>query len=292
MDKRAVEMILVAATVSTSLSALFVRFSEANSMALVLYRMLFTVLLMTPFIVWKYRKELMSISGSDMAMCAASGAVLALHFFTYFESLRYTSITSNLVLVHTSAFFVAFISLIVFKERMPFKGWLAILIAFTGSVMISLSDMSTGGNNALYGDLLAVAGALFFSFYAVIGRKERKKVSVMTYTFVVYSVAAIVSLILLLACGLQCVGYEMNDYLCALGMAVFCTILGHSIYNWGLKYVTASYVSVVALAEPIFGTILGVVFFNEIPGIIVAIGSAVTLIGVYLFTKNENAENE
>ena len=292
MDKRTVELILVVATVSTSLSALFVRFSEADSMALVFYRMLFTVLLMAPFIVWRYRKELMSVARSDMMMCIASGIVLALHFFTYFESLRYTSIMSNLVLVHTSAFFVAFISLIVFKERMPIKGWLAIMIAFIGSVMISLSDMSTGGNNALYGDMLAIAGAIFFSFYAVIGRKERKDISVMTYTFIVYSTAALTSLLILLACGQKCIGYEANDYLCALGMAVFCTILGHSVYNWGLKYVTASFVSVVALAEPIFGTILGMVFFNEIPGIMIVIGSAVTLIGVYMFTKNENTENE
>ncbi len=293
MDKRAVELILVAATAFMSVSAILVRFSEAPSMVLVFYRMLFTALLMSPFILWRYRLEIRSISRPDMMMCIASGVILALHFFTYFESLRYTSITSNLVLVNTSAFFVAIISLIVFKERMPFKGWLAILITFIGSFIISMSDLSFGGDNALYGDFLAILGALFFSFYAVIGRKERRDISVMTYTFIIYSVATLTSLVLLLISGEQMVGYEGKDYLCALGMAVFCTLLGHTVYNWGFKYVTASFVSVVALSEPIFGTILGILFFGEVPTMYIFIGSIVTLFGMYLFAMIENrSEND
>ena len=279
---------MVVATAFMSVSAILVRYTDAPSMALVFYRMLFTVVLMLVPVMWRYRSELRSIARSDLLMCAASGAMLALHFFTFFESLRYTSITSNLVLVNTSAFFVAFISLIVFKERMPFKGWLAILITFIGSAMISLSDMSLGGDNALYGDFLAILGAVFFSFYAVIGRKERKGISVMAYTFIIYSVAALTSLALLLATGERVIGYEGKDYLCALGMAVFCTLLGHSVYNWGFKYVTASFVSVVALSEPIFGTLLGILFFGEVPAWIVVAGSAVTLFGMYLFAMNEN----
>lgn len=292
MNKRAVEIALVVATAFMSVSAILVRFTDAPSMVLVFYRMTFTVLLMLPVVLWKFRSELRSIGRSDAAMCIASGIMLALHFFTFFESLRYTSITSNLVLVNTSAFFVAFISMIVFRERMPLKGWLAILITFIGSAIISLSDMSSGGENALYGDLLAVMGALFFSFYAVIGRKERKGMSVVPYTFIIYSVAALTSLALLLVTGERIIGYQPNDYLCALGMAVFCTLLGHSVYNWGFKYVTASFVSVVALSEPIFGTILGMLFFSEVPSVIVVVGSAVTLFGMYLFSLNENSEKE
>ena len=285
---------MIAATAFMSVSAILVRFTDAPSMVLVFYRMLFTVLIMLPFVIWKYRAEMRSVDRSDAAMCIVSGIMLALHFFTFFESLRYTSITSNLVLVNTSAFFVAFISMIVFKEKMPLKGWIAILITFVGSAIISLSDMSSGGENALYGDILAIMGALLFSFYAVIGRRqrERKGMSVIPYTFIIYSVAALTSLVLLLVTGERIVGYEPNDYLCALGMAVFCTLLGHSVYNWGFKYVTASFVSVVALSEPIFGTILGMLFFGEIPSVIVVIGSIVTLLGMYLFSLNENVEGK
>ena len=292
LNKHAVEIALIAATAFMSVSAILVRFTDAPSMVLVFYRMLFTVLIMLPFVIWKYRAEMRSVDRSDAAMCIVSGIMLALHFFTFFESLRYTSITSNLVLVNTSAFFVAFISMIVFKEKMPLKGWIAILITFVGSAIISLSDMSSGGENALYGDILAIMGALLFSFYAVIGRRqrERKGMSVIPYTFIIYSVAALTSLVLLLVTGERIVGYEPNDYLCALGMAVFCTLLGHSVYNWGFKYVTASFVSVVALSEPIFGTILGMLFFGEVPSVIVVIGSIVTLLGMYLFSLNENNE--
>ena len=288
MNKHTVEILLVIATAFMSVSAILIRFTEAPSMVLVFYRMLFTSLIMLPLILWKYVGEMKRIPKSDVMMCIASGVILALHFASFFESLRYTSITSNLVLVNTSAFFVAFISMIVFKERMPFKGWLAILITFAGSAVISLSDLSLGGDSALYGDLLAILGALFFAFYAVIGRKERKEISVIPYTFIIYTVAAITSLIILLITGERITGYGQNDYLAALGMAVFCTLMGHSIYNWGFKYVTASFVSVVALSEPVFGSILGMLFFNEVPTVLIIIGSVITLVGMYIFSLVEN----
>lgn len=288
MNRHTVEILLVIATAFMSVSAILIRYTEAPSMVLVFYRMLFTSIIMLPLILWKYVGEMRKIPKGDLMMCIASGVILALHFASFFESLRYTSITSNLVLVNTSAFFVAFISMIVFREKMPFRGWLAILITFVGSAVISLSDLSSGGDNALYGDLLAILGAVFFAFYAVIGRKERKEISVIPYTFIIYTVAAVTSLIILLVTGERITGYGQNDYLAALGMAVFCTLMGHSVYNWGFKYVTASFVSVVALSEPVFGSVLGMLFFNEIPTVLAIVGSVITLVGMYIFSLVEN----
>ena len=279
--------IIALACLSVSLSAIFARYAETPSMTLVFYRMLFASLLMIPFVVWRCRSELKGLRASDALWCIVSGIALALHFYTFFESLNHTSVASSLVLVDTSVFFVAFIMLFLFRERIPKAGWAAMALTFLGSVVISMDDFAGG---ALYGDMLALAGSLLFAVYAVIGRRERAGMSALTYTFIVYVSAAVTALILTETTGVGIAGTDADGLLCALGMAVFCTLLGHSVFSWGLKYEKASFIAVTSLLEPVFGSILALILFSENPSVTVLIGSITVLVGVYIFSANTEPE--
>ena len=83
--------------------------------------------------------------------------------------------------------------------------------------------------------------------------------------------------------GTPVFGYEPANYLTALGMAVFSTLLGHSIFSWGLKYESASYICTVKLMEPVFASVLGLLIFGEAPDLIVVIGGCIVILGVYLY---------
>ena len=71
-------------------------------------------------------------------------------------------------------------------------------------------------------------------------------------------------------------------------MTIFCTLLGHSIFSWALKYVSAAFVSTAKLAEPVFSAIMAVVLFSEIPKFNQVGGGIIVLAGIllYLLTKN------
>ena len=229
------------------------------------------------------RGELRGLSPRELLLCLLSGLFLGLHFACYFESLRYTSIASAVALVDTEVFFVAFMALALFRETVPGPAWLGILTTFVGNVIISMSDAGRGAN-VLLGDGIALAGAACMAVYTIIGKNCRQRMTTTVYTFLVYLSAAVTVLCILLFSGTSIVGYEPINGLSALGMAVFCTLLGHSVFSWGLKYESAAFISTVKLLEPVFASLLGVLLFREIPKPAVILGGAVVILGVFLYT--------
>ena len=278
-----IKLLILLGVVGVSLSAPLIRFSTAPSMVLVLYRVAMASVLLLPFELSKNRAELKGLQRRDVLLCLLSGLFLGLHFSCYFEALRYTSIASAVVLVDTEVFFVAFLILLLFRERIPGKAWLGILIAFLGSVLIAWSDAGSGAN-ILLGDAIALAGAACMAGYTVIGKACRKRISTTTYTFLVYVSASLTVLAILLCTKKPVLGYEPVNWLTALGMAVFCTLLGHSVFSWGLKYESAAFLSIVKLLEPVFASLLGILLFREIPKVTVALGGCTVIVGVIIYT--------
>lgn len=276
------KLIIVLGVLGASFSAIFVRLSSAPSLVLVFYRMLFATAVLLPVCLVKNRAELKEMTKKEFCLSALSGVFLGLHFACYFSSLRYTSIAASVVLVDTEVFFVAVISLALWKKEISKFGWIGIGSAFLGSVLIAVSDAG-GGSNVLLGDGLALMGAVFVAVYTLIGTVVRRTRSTTVYTTVVYGTGALTVLLVLLFTGTAPVGYEPQDYAAALGLAVFCTLMGHSIFSWGLHYESPAFVSMAKLLEPVFATIMGIFLFQEIPGGMVVLGGLIVIFGVAFY---------
>ena len=187
-------LLVVLGVAGVSLSAVFVRWSTAPSLVLALYRMAFSAALLAPYALLRHGRELAALSRREVLLCLASGACLGLHFAAYCESLRWTSIASSVVLVDTEVLFVALGTVTVLGRRLPGKAWLAVALAFGGSVVIALAD-TAAGPDALRGDLIALFGAACMAAYTLIGAFCRKHVSTTAYTFLVYVSAAVTVLL-------------------------------------------------------------------------------------------------
>lgn len=280
-------LIVLLGVLGASLSSIFVRVSTAPSLILVLYRVGMAALLLLPVVLVKDREELRRMTGREVGLCLVSGASLGLHFAAYFESLRYTSIAASVVLVDTEVLFVALISILLLKKKLRKKAWLAILLALGGSVIIAMADTAGGGADALRGDLLALCGAFFVAVYTMIGSVCRRTVSTNVYTFLVYLAAGVTVLAIALLSGRAITGYGGVNYLTGFGMAVFCTLMGHSVFSWGLKYLPPAFVSTAKLMEPVFASILGLFLFGEVPGMLTVMGGAVIIAAIILYSRVE-----
>lgn len=279
------KLVIVLGTVSISLSAIFARMASAPSIILVFYRMLFACVLLLPVVFVKCRDELKRLQRKDIFLCACSGLFLGMHFTLYFESLKYTSIAASVVFVNLEVFFVALFLFFMYREKIPVKGILGIGAAFLGTVLIAVTDMGSG-SNVVFGDILAFGGSFCVAVYTLIGRSCRTHISTSVYTCFVYGFACLTVGIAALISGTPFSGYEPVNYGLALGMTIFCTFFGHSVYSWGLKYLNASYITTIKLLEPVFASILGLLIFREIPGAFVIIGGAVVIGGIIYYTRN------
>lgn len=280
------KLIIILGTISISMSAIFGRMSTAPSVILVFYRMLFAVLLLLPVVLTKCKDELKNLNRQDVLRCACSGMFLGMHFTLYFQSLKFTSIAAAVVLVNMEVFFVALVMMFVWREKIPFKGLIGIIVAFLGTVIIAMADMG-GGTNVVLGDIFAFIGSLCVAIYTMIGKKCRERLSTSVYTCFVYGFAALTVAVAAVATGISFVGHDPMNLAYAFGMTIFCTFLGHSVYSWGLKYLSASYITTIKLLEPLFAAVLGFFFFGEIPGVLVIVGGCVIIGGILWYSKTE-----
>ena len=274
-------MILGAA--GTSLSAVFVRFSTAPSLVLVFYRVALATLLLSPVVWLRFRQEIRGLGRRELGLCVVSGAFLGIHFAAYFESLRTTSIASAVVLVNTAVLFVALATVTLLRQKLSRRAWAAVLMAFAGSVVVAMAD-SASGSGALWGDMLALVGAVCMAVYTMIGSVCRQKMSTTAYTFFVYLTAAVTVLVIITLSGEPLTGYGPVNLVTALGMAVFCTLLGHSVFSWGLRYFSAAFIATVKLLEPVLASVWGLALFSERPGPLVLVGGAVIIAGIALYS--------
>jgi len=268
----------------TSFSSILVRLSTAPPLVIATYRLGFTVLLLVPVFVRSRRREAGWLKRDVLLLCLASGAFLALHFLTWFVSLRHTSVAASTILVNTHPVIIVIGSIVLLKERISRRALLFIGMTLAGSIVISLGDWSRGGRS-LYGDLMALAGALFVSGYILIGRVVRKKVSLPLYTFTVYGTSTAILLLLDLITGTPLFPYTPREMLIFFTLALVCTIGGHTLFNWALRYVEPAFVSTAILGEPIFASLLALLVFGEVPAPNVPLGGLLVMAGIFFFIR-------
>lgn len=282
-------MIMIATgVVGISLSSIFVKYSAAPSAVTAAYRLLWTVLLMTPVTFGNsgVRRELFHIDRKTLLLSCLSGLFLAVHFTLWFESLRHTSVASSTTIVCTEVIWVSMGYTLFLKGHLSMKATAAIGVTLVGSIAIALGDSTAGGAH-LYGDILSLLAAVAVAVYVLIGRVVRKSASTTVYTYLVYSACAAVLVAMCIIQGNSLLGYGISGIVVGLLLAIFSTILGHSIFSWCLKYFSPSFVSASKLCEPVVAAILAAVLFGEMPGPLQQFGGALILGGVLYYSDLE-----
>ncbi len=291
LDKLNPKIMVLIAVVFVSFSAILAKMSNAPALVLASFRLGFTVLILLPSVIKSNISEIKRVDKRNLTLCIISGIFLALHLAAWISSVKYTSIASAAVLVNTHPIFIVLGSYFLFKEKTAKKVSIGILVTFIGCVIVSIGD-STLGTNILLGDILAVSGAILITGYFMIGRIVRQMLSVNTYTFLVYTSGFITLMILSFITKTPLYPYPVREVLIGLGMAVLCTILGHSIFNWALQYVKATFVSTATLGEPVGATIWAMLLFQEFPTLWQIGGSLVIIFGIYLYGRFSNEEEK
>lgn len=292
---------LFLAILAVSTASVFIKFAQRDAPSLVIaaLRLTFASLALAPIALTRNRAELRGLTRGDLALALLSGFFLSIHFATWITSLEYTTIASSVVLVSTGPLWVALLAPIFLREPLTRPILIGMALALIGGIVIGASDSCTWGNSlsclsldqvlhgrALFGNLLALIGALTVAGYLMIGRKLRAKISLMPYIFLVYSTAAICLLVFMLIAGESPFGYFPITYLWILLLALIPQLIGHSTYNWALAHLPAAFVAITTLGEPIGSAILAYFILQETPTAAILAGGALILIGIYLASRN------
>ena len=279
-------VVLMIGIIGVSTGSIFARLADAPALVTAAYRVGLAALILIPLAAWKAGDELRRLSARDIKLAMLSGLFLALHFATWISSLDYTAIANSVVLVNTIPLWVGLFTPLISKDRIGRVTIASISVSVIGAVIIGFGDFATGGK-ALWGDVLAVLGAVCAAVYLLFGRTLRRKLSLLPYIAICYGSAAVILWLVVVFLNLPITGYSTQTVAAFWAMALISQLVGHSSYNWSLKWFSTSLVAVFLLGEPIGSTLLAYIIFKE--GLTWAkfIGGLFILSAIYIAASGE-----
>lgn len=281
-------LVLTIGVFAISTSAILIRLTSLSanmsgvgfSLVMAASRITIAALLLVP--AWpKIRRQ--SLQPGAILYASAAGVCLAAHFAIWITSLSYTSIAASTTLVTTNPIWVALLSWLWLKETPTRQTVIGIVVAMAGGLTIGLADISgaTTGSNPLLGNFLALMGAWTASLYMVLGHQAQNRgFGIGSYIVVAYTIAAVVLLPIPLVSGVGYTGYPGLVYFYLLLMALLPQLIGHTSFNWAVRWRSPTLVTLAILFEPVGASFLGYLLFAEVPSIIVLVGAIVLLVGV------------
>lgn len=275
------------AVLALAFSAIFIiklEQAEVAAPVIAFYRMaIATALLLPPALEFKW-KEIRSLGQEDIGLLAVGGFFLAVHFAAWITSLKYVPIATAVVLVNSHPLFVVIASYLFLGERPSRRSLIGAGVGLAGMAVMShdaLGDLRP----ALKGAGLALLGALAVVGYFIVGRKARARLSLLGYVTPLYAMCSLLLLIWVIAAGDQLLPYTASTWGYLAALAIVPTIIGHTVFNWAIKHVRPTAISLAFLGEPVAASVLALIFFAQRPPLATLAGGALVLAGVYLTTS-------
>jgi drug/metabolite transporter (DMT)-like permease len=278
--------ILPIGLIAISFASIFIKICDAPPLIIAAYRLGLATLVLLFFTLPQTLREFLQLGKKEILASLFAGIFLCLHFAFWITSLKYTSVASSVILVTTNPIFVALASAFFLREKISFILLCSILLAVLGGVIIAWEDWGHSQGN-LYGDLLALLGAMMATGYLLVGRRIRQKVGLSAYITLVYGVAAILLISFALISGESFFRYSPRTYLLFFLLAFVPQLIGHTTLNWALKFFSATWVAVWILGEPIGATILAYFLLEEPLTYRLFFGGTLVLLGIYFSAREE-----
>ena len=271
-------------------SSIFIaKLDAVPAIVIAFYRMGLATLLLLPAAVAFKRRELAAFTRRDGLLLLLGGLCLAVHFGAWITSLKYIPIATSVVLVNSHPLFVVIASYLFLGERPTARSIAGTLVGLAGMIVISRDALVTPqpseSNQALLGDVLALVGALAVVGYFIVGRKARARMSLLGYATPLYAVCSLFLLLWALLARSPLAPYPPRAWAYFILLAVVPTILGHTVFNWALRHVRPSAISLAFLGEPVVAGLLAFLVFGQRPPMATFVGGALILAGIYLTTS-------
>jgi len=278
--------LLLGGIIGIGMSGPLIALSAMPILVLIFWRNLGGAILMAPFAL--RAKQFKSVAERRaIAWSALAGFFLALHFIGFFIAMRYTSVAAGVALTALQPIFAA-VYIRFLGGHIPVKAWLGMGISFIGVLIITGVDLTISWR-AFLGDLAAIACAALSALYVLIGAKAQRTIQTSTYTTVCYATCAATALPFLLIMGDPLISYSEREWLLLIALILGSQILGHTMFNFSLKRVSPTVVSLIVFFEVPIGALFAWWWIDQIPPVGTIPGIIILLFGCALFvTRRES----
>jgi drug/metabolite transporter (DMT)-like permease len=285
----------VTAGVLFGTAAIFIRFVQnLDTFSIVFWRLIIACLTLAAVLVLLKKTFSFNLVRKNIMGLLALSLFLGLHFIFFISAVKDTTILNATVLVNTSPIFTMIVSVFLLKIRPSRFSLAGLMISFIGICLIAYAEtVTTTANNfspSLKGDLEAILAAMVESFYLNYGKKIRSQMTILSIMLPIYLLTAIIvgALGVAITNKTLTISSDTAIILPLLGLGILPTAVAHTLYFSSLSNLKSFETATMALLEPVGATILGVIFFNEVPAYLFILGAALVLFGIFFVVRQKD----
>lgn len=215
-----------------------------------------------------------------------AGIFLGFHFALFFRSVQLTSIAEAALLGTIAPVFTEFYSIMFQKKGFSIKVFFGLSLALLGAY--TLISQSSFSDTSTYGNLLAVLCSVAMAVVLLVGKDVRKNVSLFEYSRWLFLYAAACLFLISLYQNVSIFSFSVSDFGWFVFLAAVPTMVGHNIFYFLVKTLSATTVAAVPLGEPVISSFGAFFLFDEPVSFFVFLGGSVTLIGVFIIIRNDS----
>lgn len=265
-----------------------------DNKTIIFARVVFAAIIMLLLILTQ-DKSLLKIKLKDVPIFIGTGIIgmLGVNVF-YNEAIAHTTLAVAAVLLSVAPITVVILAAFIFKEKITKRKVLCMFFAILGCILAT-GLLEESVNISTYGVVVGVVSALFYAFYSIFSRVASNK-GYGTYTIIFYSVAFI-TIVMVPFADFQVLGnFAMENpgtnVLFLFFHSICATVLPYVFLTLGVKHMEAGIASILSSGtEPVAAVLFGLLFYREMPTILMIAGLIVTIAALAFLCKPENEKN-
>jgi drug/metabolite transporter (DMT)-like permease len=268
---------------------IFVRISEVGPIATAFYRFFLSFPFLMAWMIYDQAKtpsSKMPASPREYMLLLGAGVFLAIDITLWHWSIVYTSVINATLLNNLTTIFVALGSFLFLKHSISSATKKGIGLALIGSIILVGHNFKFSGDG-LFGDILALLSAIFFTGFIIIVKELRhffRSPTILAWgampTIYIFATVAYFS-------GEKLLPDSTMGWLPLIGLAFFVHILGQGLLTYSMAHISATLSSLVIGMSPIFAALFAWLILNETLTWLQALGAFIALLGVYTAKRGE-----
>ncbi|MFW9855667.1 MAG: DMT family transporter [Candidatus Thorarchaeota archaeon] len=281
---------IIIATFAVSTASIMIRIAQSPAIVIAFWRVTLSAGLLLPFMFRKSVRTQFQLVISNppiMGWQFVAGFFLSLHFWSWFQSVKYSPIAVSVLLANSSPIWVLLISTLFLKKKIAIPQLAGVILGILGMFIISvLQTPLYFADTFNEGVILALIGALMIAGYFLVGQEVRiKQIPNIPWVFFINTSCSGFLLFYSWLLGLNVAIFPLEDLIWFIALAIGPSLAGHALYIYAMKFFSAQTVSMAVIGEAVGASLLAIFIFNENLPMSTIIGGLLVFLAIFLNIK-------
>ena len=227
-----------------------------------------------------FQKESIFISRKFLLPVFFSSLVSVSLIASVYHAIEFINIALGMTIVYAFPIGIALITSIRGEENYSLKEWVSMFMVIFGLFILVYDEIFAG---SLYGILICMISLILMTTFIYSSSKLANNLGsiILNFHLNLWSLIFLFLSYFLFSFNLEMPNSSFG--LAALFFNGLFYILSYTLFFWGSGFIGVTRTSVLSLTDPIFATLIAMIFLNQFLSIIESLGLIVVLISIYIF---------